>query len=391
MKPQIKAVLILSLMQGIAFNLAHPITPAFVKDLGINPIYFGVFFSSMSLGGVFGSPFWGYTFDKGNVLRSFMIGTFMYAIGQLLFAFSGHEILMVFSRFFSGVGAVASLIVLSALIVSQSHKKDVSFNLSFFAATAIVGASLGYYGGGLLSKLITYSYFESFKYVFVFQSLFTLLFLFTSYLLLKSFTFEKNHQKSFFSEMKSLKSMPKYQWYFFLAILSVTMSTMFLSRYVDVLFNERGFSPSVIGNYVLITGIVSILTLLFFVPRILKFKPFVTLIVLLFVGAFSIFVTFSMTQFLLSMYTFYLIYVVSKTAFQPIEHTYISNFGVDYGKLMGLRQFFISLGMVLGPLFLGILFDSFGILAFHLAGVLLLFGLFFIFLSHRDFSHSVKN
>jgi DHA1 family multidrug resistance protein-like MFS transporter len=385
MKPQIKVILFLSLMQGIAFNLAHPITPEFVKDLGIDPVYFGVFFSAMSLGSVFGSPFWGYRFDKGNVHIPFMIGTFMYALGQLAFAYSNDVYLMVLSRFFSGVGAVASTIVLSALIVSQSEKKHVALHLSLFAATSIIGSSLGYYLGGALSELIHFSYFNSYTYIFVFQSIFTLVFLLISYVLLKSLTFSMRQPKTFLSEIKSLTSMPKYQWFFFLAILSVTMSTMFLSRYVDVLFNERGYSPNVIGNYVLITGIVSVLTLLFLVPKIISFKPVLTLIVLLLVSAMSIFITFSMEAFLLSMYTFYMIFVIAKTAFQPIEHTYIANFGVDYGKLMGLRQFFISLGMVFGPLLLGILYDQFEMLAFFISGVLLIFGLLFIYLSYRTF------
>lgn len=385
MKPQIKIILFLSLMQGIAFNLAHPITPVFVKDLGIDPVYFGVFFSAMSLGSVFGSPFWGYRFDRGKVHIPFMIGTFMYAIGQLAFAYSNNEILMVLSRFFSGVGAVASTIVLSALIVSQSEKRNVAFNLSLFAATSIIGSSLGYYVGGGLSELIHLSYFDSFIYVFVFQSIFTIVFLVVSYMLLKSFEFNLNEPKTFLSELKSLSSMPRYQWYFFLAILSVTMSSMFLSRYVDVLFNEEGFSPNVLGIYVLITGIVSVLTLIFFVPKILKYKPVLSLIILLLISAISIFITFSMDQFLFSMYTFYMINVIARTAFQPIEHTYISNFGVDYGKLMGLRQFFISVGMVLGPLLLGIVYDQFGMIAFYMSGVLLMFGLLFIYLSYRTY------
>lgn len=385
MKQQIKVILFLSLMQGVAFNLAHPITPEFVKNLGIDPVYFGVFFAAMSLGSVFGSPFWGYLFDKGKVHIPFMIGTFMYALGQLAFAYSNDVYLMVFSRFFSGVGAASSAIVLSALIVSQSEKKHVALHLSLFAATSIIGSSLGYYLGGALSELIHFSYFDTYRYVFVFQSIFTIVFLLISYILLKSLTFTMSQPKTFLSEIKSLASMPKYQWYFFLAILSVTMSTMFLSRYVDVLFNERDFSPSVIGNYVMITGIVSVLTLLFLVPKIIIFKPVLTFIVLLLVSAISIFITFSMEAFLLSMYTFYIIFVIAKTAFQPIEHTYIANFGVDYGKLMGLRQFFISMGMVFGPLLLGIVYDQFGMIAFFISGILLIFGLLFIYLSYRTF------
>ena len=64
MKKEILIILILTLIQGIAHNLAHPITPSFVSSLGIDDVMFGIFFASMSLGIVLGAPFWGIISDR---------------------------------------------------------------------------------------------------------------------------------------------------------------------------------------------------------------------------------------------------------------------------------------------------------------------------------------
>jgi DHA1 family multidrug resistance protein-like MFS transporter len=389
MKSQIKTILLLILLQGISFNLAHPITPSFVNDLGISTIYFGVFFASMSLGAVFGSPFWGFIFDKGNIKTPFILGALMYAIGQLFFAFSNHEIFMIISRFISGFGASSSTIILSALVISNSNKNNVGRNLSFFAAFGIIGSSLGYYIGGFISNLIQFLPTDSYQFVFVFQSAFTILFLFITVIFLPRFQVSSNNSKNFFSEIKSLKDMPLYQWLFYLALLSVTMSFMFLSKYIDVSFASRGYSPNVIGNYVLITGILSVITSVLIVPKLMKFKSIFVISMLLIIASISVIITFTLSNFILALYSIYLLFVISKTAFQPFEQSYIATFGDQYGKLMGLRQFFVSIGMVLGPLLLGVLYDQNEVLSFYVSSVLLLIGLLFILIGHQSFIKKV--
>jgi MFS family permease len=44
-------------------------------------------------------------------------------------------------------------------------------------------------------------------------------------------------------------------------------------------------------------------------------------------------------------------YIFSKTAHQPFEQSHISSFASDdYGRVMGIRQLFVGLGMIFGPI-----------------------------------------
>lgn len=81
------------------------------------------------------------------------------------------------------------------------------------------------------------------------------------------------------------------------------------------------------------------------------------------------------------MYTVYLIYVIFKTLYVPLEQSYIAKEAKEgqYGSVMGLRQSFVSLGMVLGPVIGGFLYDVSPSLLFDFNGVLFLLGVLFIF------------
>ena len=49
-------------LMGLYFiiaNFAHPITPTFIQDLGLNDYMFGVAFASMAVTNFLFSPFWG--------------------------------------------------------------------------------------------------------------------------------------------------------------------------------------------------------------------------------------------------------------------------------------------------------------------------------------------
>src|SRR6056297_2048499 len=102
MKWALVIMIIIYFFQGLIHNLGHPITPAFVtKDLQIPEYMFGVFYSTMSLGLVFGAPLWGIIADRGNKKIAMVGGLLIYSIGQFAFGYVGNMYWMVFFRFLS--------------------------------------------------------------------------------------------------------------------------------------------------------------------------------------------------------------------------------------------------------------------------------------------------
>ena len=92
MKKTLILTILYFLIQGIVHNIGHPVTPAFVRSLGIPDFMFGVFFASMSFGLMIGGPIWGILGDRGKKKNYIVIGLLLYSIGQLFFWICGQSI-----------------------------------------------------------------------------------------------------------------------------------------------------------------------------------------------------------------------------------------------------------------------------------------------------------
>lgn len=383
MKKEIIIILILTLIQGIAHNLAHPITPSFVSYLGIDDVMFGIFFASMSLGIVLGAPIWGILSDKGHHKTWIVIGNIMYALGQFIYGYSEHVTWMIFARIFSGIGAASGITIFAALILIYSNKDRVGTNLALLGGSLTLGASLGYFLGGQLSVIQSILNAPSYQYVFLIQSLLTLLYALLIFILVNNPTINaKTSYVPFYRHILSIFNMPLYQWAFYLGLLFATMSFTFVSKYLDVYFRDLGYDPSVLGTFVLFTGLISLITSLLIVPNLFKLRFKVTFFILTLTGSVALWLTFQFSQILISLYTIFSIYIIVKTAHQPFEQSHISTFAnSDYGKVMGIRQLFIGLGMILGPILGSLIYASQRKLSFEIASYLIVLSILLMMLS----------
>lgn len=383
MKKEIIIILILTLIQGIAHNLAHPITPSFVSYLGIDDVMFGIFFASMSLGIVLGAPMWGIISDKGHHKTWIVIGNIMYAIGQLIYGYSEDVTWMIFARIFSGIGAASGITIFAALILIYSKKDRVGRNLALFGGSLTLGASLGYFLGGQLSVIQSVLNAPSYQYVFLIQSVLTLTYALLIFILVKNPTVNKETTYvPFYRHILSIFKMPLYQWSFYIGLLFATMSFTFVSKYLDVYFRDLGYDPNVLGTFVLFTGLISLITSLIIVPKLFKLKFKVTFFLLTLIGAVALWWTFQFTQILISLYTIFSIYIIVKTAHQPFEQSHISTFANDdYGRVMGIRQLFIGLGMILGPILGSLIYANQKKLSFELASYLIVLSILLMMIS----------
>ena len=383
MKKEIIIILILTLIQGIAHNLAHPITPSFVSYLGIDDVMFGIFFASMSLGIVLGAPMWGIISDKGHHKTWIVIGNIMYAIGQLIYGYSEDVTWMIFARIFSGIGAASGITIFAALILIYSKKDRVGRNLALFGGSLTLGASLGYFLGGQLSVIQSVLNAPSYQYVFLIQSVLTLTYALLIFILVKNPTVNnETTYVPFYRHILSIFKMPLYQWSFYIGLLFATMSFTFVSKYLDVYFRDLGYDPNVLGTFVLFTGLISLITSLIIVPKLFKLKFKVTFFLLTLIGAVALWWTFQFTQILISLYTIFSIYIIVKTAHQPFEQSHISTFAKDdYGRVMGIRQLFIGLGMILGPILGSLIYANQRKLSFELASYLIVLSILLMMIS----------
>lgn len=358
MSQQVKRIIILALYQSIVFNLAHPITPSYVQSNGIDPIYFGYFFSSMSLGLVLFSPIWGTLADHHSPKKWMMLGALLYGVGQLGFGFVIHPNFMLLSRLLSGIGAAAPITILAALVIVHSTPSDRGKHLAYLAASITLGGSLGYYLGGLMPLLSFLLSLDGYHYVFIIQATLTLIYAMWILLWVKDVTLE-TPKESFFKAIQSLPKMPLSALLFYVSLLLATMVFTFVSKFLDVYFIDIGYLSSDLGTFVLVTGIVGLLTSIFIVPKVIHFPKIKSMTFILMSAFIMLFISFYFDGFMIMMYTVFMIYMILKSLYQPFEQVHIASFDqVAYGKLMGIRQFFVGVGMVIGPIIGGYLYQQ---------------------------------
>ena len=75
---------------------------------------------------------------------------------------------------------------------------------------------------------------------------------------------------------------------------------------------------------------------------------------------------------MMMLYTVYIPYVIAKTVVLPMEQNEISQFSSEenYGTVLGVRQSFLSLANVIGPLIGGFVFEYNNRFLFYLSGII---------------------
>jgi DHA1 family multidrug resistance protein-like MFS transporter len=387
MKKTIYLIFIFLFIQGVIHNIGHPVTPAFVRSLEIPDYMFGVFFAMMALGLMIGGPIWGILSDYGKRKLYIILGLVIYGIGQLLFAYSNNMYLMVLYRFIAGFGVVSTITIMISQIIEFSDLNKRAKNLAYAAALQTLGASLGYFLGGILG---TSGFFQTFFNTSDYRNVFLIqVILNTIYILLILITF-KDHQttsikqnKVKFSEsVKEIFKMDKSLLIFMFSLTFMTIGSINVSKYLDVYFDELNYTPQQLGTFVMTTGFVSLFASIFLVPIFAKVKKQLLLIsVIHILSAIILFYVFRSENFLFFVYTIFMFYVIFKTIYIPLEQNYIALEvkNSKYGKMMGVRLSFLSFGMVVGPLIGGFLYDKSPILLFDFSSYMFIFGVFLLF------------
>jgi DHA1 family multidrug resistance protein-like MFS transporter len=390
MKKTIYVIILLFFIQGIVHNMGHPITPSFVRSLGIADYMFGIYFSAMSLGLMFGAPLWGILGDRGNKKFYIIFGLMFYTIGQLFFGYSGNATLMVIARLFSGFGVVSATTLFTARLIEVTSPKDRAKYFAYVAASSTLGSSIGYWFGGFITThplMIQLLGTDDFRRIFLYQPILNMVYILMIALLLDEVRVKKTstRQPSILQGFKEIAHIDKSLFLFMLSMTFMTIGATNLSKFIDIYFFDLNYTPQDLGTFVMATGIVSLLASIFIVPFAARIKKQLIFIGLMHIAAaFIVFWVFRSNQFMLAIYTVYMIYVIFRTIYVPLEQSYIATYAKEgqYGGMMGLRQSFVSIGMVIGPIVGGLLYNIAPIVQFDFNAYMFLLGVALLFISY---------
>lgn len=377
-KRKIIIFFILYFLFGISVNIVHPITVEYVTLLNLPDEYFGFFSSLMSLGQVVGAILFGFLSDKIGRKWLVILGLIGYALSQIGFGFinSIPFVILIF-RFLAGFFISAPSTLFVSLCIDYSNKETKVKMLSILTSCYILGTSVGYEIGGLLKDIIGLSIDN----IFIFQVCFTTLTATLFGIFIKDVYKNNNSQKNIVVN-KSSKTKHNYLIYLLLTSLMIlTIGQILINKYLDTYIIHIGFKASILGHYVLITGIFSAVSNLLIIPFIKKIKGNklgYCLSIFIFISSILVFITFSIkTNILYLLFSTHLIYIIIKGLITPLEQNELSNYinNNNNGKLTGARQTIISIGNVLGPLLGSLIYSKGSPTIFMVASVILLISL----------------
>ena len=375
---------ILFFLHSISVNLVHPVTTTYVNSLNLPDYYFGFFFSLMSLGQVIGAIIFGFMSDKIGRKWLIALGMVGYGLAQLGFGFiNTYPLLILFFRVIAGifVSAPNTLFISMCLDISTTDKK-VKY-LSLLSCASLLGSSLGYEIGGSLYNYANFSISQVF--IFQFSSCLITSLLFALFMKDSNTTITQSTKK--FS-IKSLLSLNLVSTILLIALLTLTIGQILISKYLDTYIIHIGYEPATLGHYVLLSGVIGALSNLLIIPLVKKIKNRSLLYILLslvLVSSLLTFITFSSKDnimvFLLSTH---LIYSICKSIITPLEQNELAKHtsNENNGKIMGARQTMLSIGNVLGPLLGSLLYTKGNPSVFIISGYIILasLGIYIIYL-----------
>ena len=367
---------LITMLQSIANNMAHPVTPAFIHSLELSDSMFGIAYASMSLGIFFFSLFWGELSSRIKKSTILLITLLGYGFAQYLFMTSLTEIQIITARllagFFTGGFQVAQL----NYLVSQNKAKDRGYQLTLNGIFIIASSTVGYFIGGLVGDT---SIFLAFQIQIVMCIVIGILYF---VFLNKTETVEDNEPFKIknlnpFRSFANLKGMvlplvTMVMISVFLAYLSITSFDQTFNYFVRDVYN---FPPSYNGFLKIGTGLVGVIanfTICMYLIRHTNVKrSYSILMVLMAASGFAVVVVDQLWLFILFAFVFLAIDAMSK----PLQQTIVSNISSDYHEshvLMGLYNTVKSLGSIGGALVAGFLYEWIKIGPFILASVVIL-------------------
>ena len=169
-----------------------------------------------------------------------------------------------------------------------------------------------------------------------------------------------------------IKQIVKFPW---IPIYTITL-TFFISfshnnvrRFLDYYIIDAGNSAVTLGILVFVAGLVGLVSNLWIAPFFLKrFHNFRFLQLQFLFAPIFLFLAFYIENTLLGMYVFYMGYTVMLAVYEPTAISVMSsNRAVSQGVLVGVRQSIVGLGMTVGFIIGGFLYEENSLYVFNLA------------------------
>ncbi len=345
-------------MFGILFNIGNPAVPLYTNSLNISGRFVGFYLAGGGIGLTIFATLWGALGDikdRNKVLGIVFIG---FAFGQFLFGLFQNQYLLLVASLISGMFVAGILVnVYSYINDSYTDEHERNRTLSYAVSMYMIGGAIAYLLGGYLAKVLNPHY----NMVFIIQS--GLLLLSGIYIYFeKTDLIDTDHHLSrsyFWTDIKYMFKLPWVPIYTITLTFFISFSHSNVRRFLDYYIIDSNYSVVQLGYFVFTVGIVSLISNIYIAPYFLKRYHNFRFLQLQFIFA-PLFLLFSFytENLMVGLYTFFIGYTIMLAIYEPTAISFMSeNKEVPQGILVGVRQSIVGLGMTLGFIVGGFLYE----------------------------------
>ncbi|MGL4345028.1 MAG: MFS transporter [Cellulosilyticaceae bacterium] len=364
----IKSLLMINFITMATFNMAHPVTPKLINVLGLPAYMFGVFFSFMAIANFIMSPIWGAFSDQRGRRRYLIIGVIGYGLSQLGFGLSTQVIPILIFRLLGGGLSVCFVTVAVAAMTDLTTPENRIQYLSYHTATLSLGSAVGALLGGTIGQ-------NDYRYTFIAQGLFCMLIAVVIYFVFKEtkqsgkekLTVYLGHLKPSMQFMDIKSTLGALIIVMTLVSITTTAYNSTINYYVESVLKM----PTTVNGIVMaVAGIVALIMNLVVNPYLgRRFDAYLNIKVATCVAGVSLILASCMTSITLSI-VFLLGFIASSALIIPMHQSLVSRLAKDnYGEIMGIQGSAKALGMIIGSLMAGFIFDIGNKLPFVVGGI----------------------
>lgn len=361
-------LLFISFMFGVLFMMGNPAIPLYTSSLEIREGMVGFYLASNGIGLLFFATLWGALGDikdRNKVLGIIFIGA---AVGQAIFGLFTEEYMLLIGAMITGVFMAGILVnIYSYVNDSFQEEQDRNKTLSYVVSLYLLGGAISYVLGGYLADVLAPNYYL----VFVIQAILLLGFGLFIYFEKTNLIDIDHHltRQYFWNNVKQVRRFPWVPIYTITLTFFISFSHNNVRRFVDYYIIDHNYSGLELGLLVFVVGLVGLVANVWIAPFFLKrFHNFRFLQAQFLFAPVFLFLTFRVEDTMIGMYTFYIGYSLMLAVYEPTAISFMSdNKAVSQGVLVGVRQSVVGLGMTLGFIIGGFLYEVQDVYVFYLA------------------------
>ncbi|MBQ3421371.1 MAG: MFS transporter [Romboutsia sp.] len=347
---------VINFLSIAGINMTNPLIPNMIVELGFPTFMFGIFFAILSIANFLFSPFWGKVVDIRGRKKIIIIGLLGYAISQIGLGFSFSTIYIIIFRLLSGFFMSAYIISAMTYLIDVTSIENRAKSIAFYSAFSTLGTSFGSLIGGFIGE-------NNYRYTFIMQFIWLIILTAIINIILKEkfeiknnqLTIEKKRSINILSKDIKTKINTMMISVIFISF-AITNYNSSITYYLDTVFN---LSPSKIGLFLSITGVISLFINFIISPLLLKRirQEVIFITSSFFAGLCMLMAVISESITICIMWI--LAYLVFSNLNMPLQQSIISNISDNdnKGKILGIQNSARSVGMILGSLYAGFVFD----------------------------------